>query len=191
MQANISYSELGKKTILGHVNSDPKTGEFMLALPRGKKYSFTANKQHFLAVHENIDLVDLKAYGEKEIDLFLTPIKKGEKLVLNNLFFTANTADILPESHDELDKIVEILKLNRNLKIEVSGHTSKNNSKPEWNMNLSQNRANSVKKYFVDAGIPETRINAVGYGNTKPRIAGMDEATLAKNRRVELEILEN
>lgn len=191
MQANISYSELGKKAILGHVNSDPKTGEFMLALPRGKKYSFTANKQHFLAVHQNLDLTTLKTYEEKEIDLYLTPIKKGEKLVLNNLFFKANTADILPESHEELDKIVEILKVNRSLKIEVSGHTSKNNSKPEWNMNLSQNRANSVKNYFVEKGINADRINAIGYGNTKPIIAGMDEATLAKNRRVELEILEH
>lgn len=191
MAANIGYSILGSKGTLGHVNSDPKTGEFVLALPRGKKYSITANKQHFISVHENLDAIDLKFYQEKELDLFLTPIKKGEKVVLNNLFFKANTADILEESHEELDKIVELLKSNRTLKIEVSGHTSKNNSKPEWNMNLSQNRANAVKNYFVEKGIDEKRINAIGYGNTKPIILGMDEATLAKNRRVELEILEN
>lgn len=191
MSASISYAILGSKGTLGHMNSDPKTGEFTLALPKGKKYSITANKQHFLSVHENEDLTNLKTYAEKEINLYLTPIKKGEKVVLNNCFFKANTADILPESHEELDKIVEILKLNRSLKIEVSGHTSKNNSKPEWNMNLSQNRANSVKAYFVEKGIAESRINAVGYGNTKPILLGMDEATLAKNRRVELEILEH
>jgi OmpA-OmpF porin, OOP family len=191
MAANINYSELGSKQITGHVTSDPKTGAFMLALPKGKKYSLTAIKQHFLAVHESVDLVDLKAFKEQEINLYLTPIKKGEKVVLNNLFFKANTADILPESHDELDKIVELLKVNRNLKVEVSGHTSKNNSKPEWNLNLSTNRANAVKAYFVEKGINEARIIAIGYGNTKPILLGMDEATLAKNRRVELEILEN
>lgn len=191
MAATIHYRELGSKEVADHVTSDPKTGAFMLALRKGKKYSLTADKQHFLSVHENLDLVDLKAYKEQEVDLYLTPIKKGEKLVLNNLFFKANTADILPESHEELDKIVEVLKVNRNLKIEVSGHTSKNNSKPEWNQNLSQNRANAVKAYFVEKGIAKTRINAVGYGNTKPILLGMDEATLAKNRRVELEILEH
>jgi outer membrane protein OmpA-like peptidoglycan-associated protein len=191
MGAVIYYSELGSKKIIGHVNSDPKTGAFMLALPKGKRYSISAFKQDFLAVHENTDLITLKAYEEKEIDLYLAPVTKGQKVVLNNLFFKANTADILPESHEELDKIVDLLKLNRKLKIEVAGHTSKNNSTAEWNLNLSSNRANSVKNYFVEKGIPEERIIAKGYGNSKPILIGMDEVTLAKNRRVELEILEH
>ncbi len=164
---------------------------FVLSLPKGKKYSFIADKQDFISVHENIDLVNLKNYTEQELDLYITPIKKGQSVVINNLFFTANKADILPESFPELDKIIDILKTNPRMKILVSGHTSKNNSTAEWNLNLSTNRALSVKNYFLQHGISETRIQHIGYGSEKPinKLAG--EANLAKNRRVELEILEH
>lgn len=191
IDASIHYSELGSKKILGHFKSDPKTGLFTLSLPKGKKYSFVADKTDFISIHENIDLVNLKNYSEQELDLYITPIKKGQSVVINNLFFTANKAEILPESYPELDKIIDVLKNNPRMKILVSGHTSKNNSTAEWNMNLSTNRALSVKNYFIQHGIAENRVQHIGYGSDKPINKLPGEANLAKNRRVEFEILEH
>ncbi len=191
MEATVTYSELGSKKILGHAKSDPVTGKFVLSLPTGKKYCVVANKTNFISVHESSDILNLKKYSEHEIDLFLTPMKKGQSVVLNNLFFKANSAEIHSDSYPELDKLYEIMKLNPKIKITINGHTSKNYSNAEWNMNLSTNRALAVKNYLVEKGINEKRITHKGYGFSKPIFTQMDEAHLAKNRRVEFVITEN
>ncbi len=191
LDAIIQYSELGSNEILGHVKSNPETGAFMLSLPKGKKYSIIAEKQHFISVHDNTDLLNLKIYEEKEIDLFLTPIKTGQTVVINNLFFEGEKTNILPESFSELNRIYGILKFNEKLKIVISGHTSKNESGLEWNKTLSTNRALAVKKYLVDKGILESRITCIGYGYSKPLYSSTNQAIIVKNRRVEFEIVEH
>lgn len=191
MTASIQYSELGSEKILGHSSSDPITGKFTIFLPKGKKYSIVAFKDDFYSVHENTDVVTLENYKEHSLDLYLTPIKKGQAIIINNLFFHSSSAEILPESYPELDKIAAVLKNNPKMKIQINGHTSKNNSDAKWNYEFSDSRALAVKRYIVSKGIEEGRMLHKGYGFDKPIYKELDEIHLAKNRRVEFIILEN
>lgn len=189
MGAEITYSELGSDKILGHAKSDPVTGMFNLSLPKGKKYSFNASHPGFASVHYNYDATELGEYKEEKIDLYLTPIKKGVSIVMNNLFFTANKYDLLPTSYPELDKLYKLLLDNPTVTIEIAGHTSINTSGEKFNQELSSNRAAEVKKYIVSKGISEKRIKSKGYGYSKPIYKTEIESEQAKNRRVEFTIL--
>lgn len=190
LKAHVWYNELGNKKTLGEANSNPETGAYSLVLPVGKKYSYHAFKEGYIAIHNNIDLSTQSQYKEFGVDLYLVPIAAGETVLLNNLFFVANKFDLLPESFPELDMIVDLMKKYPKMKIEIGGHTSKNNSTEKFNLELSQNRAKAVKLYLISKGIQENRILTVGYGCSKPIYAEIDETHQSKNRRVELTILE-
>jgi outer membrane protein OmpA-like peptidoglycan-associated protein len=189
MSAEITYSELGSDKILGHAKSDPTTGMFNLSLTKGKKYSFNASHPGFASVHYNYDATDIGAYQEEKIDLYLTPIKKGVSIVMNNLFFTANKFDLLPTSYPELDKLYKLLLDNPTVTIEIGGHTSINTSGDKFNKELSTNRAAEVKNYIINKGIDKKRITSKGYGYSKPIYKTEVESEQAKNRRVEFTII--
>jgi len=84
-----------------------------------------------------------------------------------------------------LKRIIEILKENNNFKIEISGHTDSIGT-DEYNLQLSQKRADEIKKYLIQNGIIDNRIISKGYGNTFPITSNQTEAGRAENRRVEI-----
>jgi OOP family OmpA-OmpF porin len=84
-----------------------------------------------------------------------------------------------------LDKIVEILKDNPELKIEIQGHTDDVGS-AAYNKYLSEHRAKAVMEYFVQEGINPDRLSSTGYGSTKPKVPNDSAENRARNRRVEL-----
>ncbi len=81
------------------------------------------------------------------------------------------------------------MKENPKLKIQVSGHTSKNNEGEKFNEELSTNRAMAVKNYLIQNGIEETRVSYKGFGFSKPIYTDENEEHQALNRRVEFTIL--
>lgn len=103
--------------------------------------------------------------------------------------FQSGSATILKKSNVNLDKIVEILKAEPNLQVDIEGHTD-NKGKPESNLVLSQKRADACKQYLIDHGIAAGRINSTGFGDSKPIADNATEAGRASNRRTEF-ILKN
>ncbi len=85
--------------------------------------------------------------------------------------------------------MVVLLNKNPQRKIEVGGHTD-DLGDDVLNMNLSQKRADAVKRYLVSAGLAENRIIAKGYGETSPTVPNDSESNRAKNRRTEFVITE-
>ena len=90
-----------------------------------------------------------------------------EQLVLQGVTFENNSDRLTPNSTLTLDSVAEILKQRPNFTIEVRGHTDSTGS-DEYNMNLSQRRADSVMEYLVSRGVPAGRLSAVGFGETQP-----------------------
>lgn len=189
MQAIITYYELGSKKILGSATSNAETGAFTLALPKGRKYCLHAQHEGFISVNANTDATILDTYKEEKIDLYLSPIKTGQSVVLNNIFFVSDEHRILSQSFPELDKLHDLLVEHPEMKIEISGHTSINSSGEKYNHNLSTGRAEAVKNYLVMKGISEKRITAKGYGFSKPIYTEKKEELQAKNRRIEFSII--
>ncbi|MBW1971054.1 MAG: OmpA family protein [Deltaproteobacteria bacterium] len=101
------------------------------------------------------------------------------------VLFDFDSAEIKSEAHPMLDEAVVILKKTPKIKVEVDGHTD-NIGPAEYNMMLSERRANAIMKYFVDNGVEAERLTVKGFGLTKPAAGNDTKEGRAKNRRVEL-----
>ena len=123
------------------------------------------------------------------------PVKKalfepGKKtLVLEGVNFALNSADLTPESYQILDRVVTGLNDWPEVRVEIGGHTD-STGEDAYNMGLSQRRAESVRSYLVSKGVKASRLEAKGYGETKPVASNDTNEGRAKNRRVELKKLD-
>jgi outer membrane protein OmpA-like peptidoglycan-associated protein len=108
-----------------------------------------------------------------------------EGLVLRGVNFQSGKAILTPSSYDALDKVYSSLREWPEVKLEIQGHTD-NVGKPDANLKLSQQRANTVMKYFLEKGVPNDRLKAVGYGMERPIEDNSTPAGREANRRVEL-----
>ncbi|MCB1477797.1 MAG: OmpA family protein [Rhodobiaceae bacterium] len=105
----------------------------------------------------------------------------------NTVLFEVNSADIRAESFALLDRIAEAAQGCQGFGIEVGGHTDSDGPE-EYNLDLSQKRAQSVVRYLVGKGVSGQRLKAVGYGETKPIASNDNDAGKARNRRIEFTI---
>ncbi|MFZ5553269.1 MAG: OmpA family protein [Bacteroidota bacterium] len=186
--AQITYELLGSSEEIGKAISTQEDG-YKIVLPSGKLYSFRAYADGFFPISENIDLTKLGGYSEKEVNLYLVPVEKGQVVRLNNIFFDFDKSTLRNESFSELDRLAEFLKKNPVYKIEISGHTD-NKGTDEYNQSLSANRAKAVYNYLISKGIDKARLTAKGYGKTKPVAANDTEEGRQTNRRVEFMFIE-
>lgn len=107
---------------------------------------------------------------------------------LENVYFDTDKWDLKPASYPALDQLLNTLKSDAGMKIELAGHTDSDGD-DNHNMVLSQRRADAVKKYLTDKGISETRILTKGYGEKVPLVENNTEANKAKNRRTEVRVI--
>ena len=118
----------------------------------------------------------------------LRKMEVGVKMVVENILFNTGAATLRPESFAELNKVVNLLRENPSVRIEVSGHTD-NVGSAALNRTLSRNRALSVRNYLISQGIAGERVEYNGYGFDRPIAPNTTEEGRAANRRVEIEIL--
>lgn len=121
-------------------------------------------------------------------DLYLNKIEVGVTVRLKNIYFDFDRTTLKSESFVELDKVVDFLKQNPSVEIEIAGHTDSKGS-DDYNMNLSQGRSQSVVDYLISQGIESFRLSAHGYGETKPIDTNDTDEGRANNRRVEFTVL--
>lgn len=187
LQGVIRFDDLTSGREVGEARSDPRTGDYRIALPAGKNYGYHAAVPGYLSVNQNLELVNLAEYDEMVKNLLLVPIEIGESIQLRNIFFVQSKAALMPESYPELDRLVRIMKDNMNIEIELNGHTD-GRGDAAANLALSEERAEAVKKYLVLKGISEKRIIGKGFGGTKPMVPNDSEENRQLNRRVEFKI---
>lgn len=100
------------------------------------------------------------------------------------IYFDTNKATIKPKSFPIIDGAVEYMKKNPGVKLEVQGHTDSIGT-DEYNMKLSDTRADAVRKYMIGKGIAADRLAAKGFGESKPAVSNATREGRAKNRRIE------
>ncbi|MFZ1452386.1 MAG: OmpA family protein, partial [Ferruginibacter sp.] len=112
-------------------------------------------------------------------------IIKRVNLAAKNVFFATASDKLLAQSFKRLNDVVTILNENPTYKVQIDGHTD-SQGKDEYNQDLSDRRAASVKAYLVSKGIAEGRLSSAGYGETKPVADNNTAKGRASNRRVEM-----
>jgi len=189
VEASVLYERLPSGEEAGSARSNPTTGIYKITLPGGFLYGFRAEVAGFISVNDNIDARNVKHYQEIERNLELVPIKKGETVRLNNIFFDYNKYELKEESFPELDRIVSMMNENPKMKIKITGHSDSIGG-TFYNLNLSNKRAKAVMDYLVSKNVSKKRLSYKGYGLSKPLANNDTEEGREKNRRVEFIIEE-
>jgi OOP family OmpA-OmpF porin len=135
---------------------------------------------------EPIEIVDVKI-PQKAVFSCQEEFKKI--LSSQKIHFQYNKADVKASSYTLLDSLVETAKKCPNDAILVAGHTDSVGSK-NYNLKLSTNRANRVREYLITHGIDKSRVRAIGYGESKPIADNSTKEGQAKNRRIELNVMD-
>jgi outer membrane protein OmpA-like peptidoglycan-associated protein len=185
--AECKLIDLKTKKTYSTVYADAKDGSYLVCLPSGGDYALQINKDGFMFYSANFSLPPNSECKPWKLNASLSPVKKGEKVVLRNVFFDTDKFDLKTQSTVELDKLADFLTKNAAISIEIEGHTDSDGDDAR-NMTLSDNRAKSVMNYLVGKGIAASRITAKGYGETKPLVANDTPDNKAQNRRVEFVI---
>lgn len=191
LDARFELTDLEQMKLIAESRSDRVTGEFLLVLPTERNYGLNVSREGYLFYSENFPLTgngDLSKPFIKNIPL--KPIKVGEKVVLKNIFFDTDQYSLKDQSMVELDKLVDFLKKNPKLKIEISGHTD-NIGTSVHNLELSQNRAKAVFDFLSGHGIDGKRMTYKGYGFNDPVDSNDTESGRANNRRTEFKVIGN
>jgi outer membrane protein OmpA-like peptidoglycan-associated protein/Tol biopolymer transport system component len=188
VEADVELFDIATGDLATAAYSDPKTGEFLVALPVGQEYALNASSEGYLFFSENYDVPESAVKEPYTLNAPLSPLTAGTTIALRNIFFNTASYELLPASNAELDKLARLLKGNPTLRIELGGHTD-NVGADDANMKLSDQRANAVRDHLVTKGIDASRITAKGYGETKPVASNETEEGRAENRRTEVTVL--
>ncbi|MDR1951119.1 MAG: OmpA family protein, partial [Bacteroidales bacterium] len=189
LEAGFEITNLRTGQIVARVESDQISGDFLVPLPSDGNYALNISRDGYLFHSEHFELGDVaNQIQPKIINVELTEIKKGESIVLKNIFFETNEFRLKPESTQELERLVKFMRENPSIRIEISGHTD-NVGTESLNQRLSENRAKAVYDFLVNRGITSNRLTYAGYGMSKPIEPNDTEEGRAKNRRTEIQIL--
>lgn len=150
-------------------------------------YIITASAEGYLNTVDSVWVNDSDVTPWTK-DIVLQPIEVGVTVRLKNIYFDFDKTTLKNESFTELDKVVDFLKQNPSVEIEISGHTD-NKGSDEYNANLSQGRSEAVVNYIISQGVDGYRLSAHGYGEAKPIDTNDSEEGRANNRRVEFTVM--
>lgn len=184
----------GKEII--YSEADKLTGEFMVSLPVNREYALNVTYPGYTFFSQNFNMTNPAGLEAIHMDVPMWPINNSQPILLANVFFDLAKATLRQESFVELDKLVSFMNENKDLKVEIGGHTD---SRGKDNDILSKNRAKAVYDYAVSKGISAARLSYVGYGSNKPvftdeYINGLKtevekESAHQQNRRTEYKII--
>ena len=195
VMARITYQSLPYGNKVGVLNND----SYSFPMFEKEKYSIMVEAPGYDVAKYMLDASE--ANGQKKLvkHIELTKgshVAGGQRLAvgnvirLDNLIFQVGKSRISSESHSELDVVVNMMKENINMVVQLEGHTDPLGDAKE-NLRLSQSRVDAVKQYIVSNGIQKNRIKTKALGGSQPLSKENTPEAHRMNRRVELRILEN
>jgi outer membrane protein OmpA-like peptidoglycan-associated protein len=184
--AAITITDLTTGKRVASLRSDDVTGEYFVTLNSGRVYSVTAAAPGYLFHSDRYEVPPGAKGATVKQDIMLSPLAEGSDRLL--VFFDFDKAELKSESFAELERVIEFLRENPNVKLSFDGHTDGQGT-DEYNDALSQRRADAVRAYVTAAGIDAKRVQAKGYGKRRPIADNSTDEGRARNRRVEMRIL--
>lgn len=108
--------------------------------------------------------------------------EKSDILEHDTVYFSFNSSEITPEMRNIIDKHMNFLKKHTDIKVILEGHTDERGSN-SYNVVLGEKRAQSIKDILLQAGVPDTQVEIISYGELRPTTTGGNEANWSKDRR--------
>ncbi|MEO7989798.1 MAG: OmpA family protein [Chryseolinea sp.] len=184
LKAQVRYSSIPTESITGRFNDST----FSFNIFGTAKYQITASAEGYNSKTIIVAPKDIDPNNTVTRIMILTP--KGQTIILDDLIFAQGKSVIDPKSFPGLDEVVQMMKENSKIEIQLEGHTD-NVGSPKANLELSQQRVDAVKKYIVSKGIAKNRIQTKAFGGSQPLGNEMTPEARVKNRRVEMRILKD
>ncbi len=185
----VNNSKVKSKVLLRNKNRDEVIevdGNQMVSLRSGDRYEVEVTSDQGYAF--NSTSIDLTSGKANAVDIKLMKLELNAQLALKDINFESNSDKLSDVSFTELNRVIQLMKENATLKVEIAAHTDDMGS-DAYNMALSNKRAKSVMDYLIQNQITMDRFTAKGYGETQFKFKNDSEENRAKNRRVELKIL--
>lgn len=192
VQAKIIYQSLPYGSRVGSASGS----SFSFPFVDGDKYSLTVQAPGFEPAKFLLDPKEANQENKVVRDIELkkgvapVPHAVGTAVRLDNLTFERGSARITPESYPELDVLVEMLKNNPKMVIQLEGHTE-SQGEPKTLLQLSVKRVTAIKDYLVERKVSSKRIRTKGFGGTQPLSREDTPEKRAANRRVEVRVIAN
>lgn len=161
-------------------------GSFTQVLKPGVDYVLLGTCKGYLNVKNEIRVEQSEESEDYTLQFPLPPI--NVPVLIDNIFYEFDRADLTPESTEALDKLVVMMNENPTITIELSAHCDYRGN-DDYNQRLSQRRAESVVRYLIQHDIAADRLTAVGYGESRPKVISkkLAETLLAGNPKVEVQ----
>ncbi|GAB3824532.1 hypothetical protein GCM10028895_33000 [Pontibacter rugosus] len=168
-------------------------GNFTFPVKAGMKYNIRGTKPKYLTQSLVVSPDCRFNTDSVKVEMVFNRDTPNKPIVLENIYYDLDKFDIKPEAARELDKLVQLLKDNPSIRIELSSHTDSRQS-DRYNQMLSQLRAQSAVDYIISSGIARERLVAKGYGETRLINRCKDDVSCSEdqhqeNRRTEFKIL--
>jgi outer membrane protein OmpA-like peptidoglycan-associated protein len=169
-------------------------GRFSTEIEAGR-YTVAVSADEYQTAGQDIEpevdaTVQLAISLREKPDENLVEVEDEKITIQQKISFESGSATIKQESYAILNQVAATLFERPKIKrVEVQGHTDDVGEK-QMNMELSQNRAEAVKRFLMEQGVSSSRLAAEGYGPTRPRVPNISAANRRLNRRVEFKILE-
>jgi len=194
VNARITYQSLPYGNKVGVINNNT----FSFPMFDGEKYALIVEASGYATVKYMLDPAEANTDKKVLKDIELTALgsgtegKKyaGQLMRLDNLIFQIGKSKLSPDSYDEIDIIVKMMKEAKTMIIQLEGHTDYQGDAGD-NMRLSKDRVESVKSYIVSKGIKKDRIKTKAFGGTSPLSRDNTPEAHRLNRRVELRVLQD
>jgi len=186
LAANLLWAyEKDDELVAYRVISDSQ-GHYQVTMPRMDSFAYRVAKTNYMQISGDLE----PARGQRELtqDFQLNRLVADTVFELENVEFEFNSSNLTQESLEILQPVLETMRSNPSLEIELSGHTDNIGSR-EINLRLSRERAIAVADFLIDRGIDASRISSVGYGFDRPIASNDTGEGRQRNRRTELKIL--
>ncbi|HSZ25989.1 MAG TPA: OmpA family protein [Cytophagaceae bacterium] len=191
IKAKVKLTNLDSREEVTLDEESGRDGRYGTKLKEGNIYNVEINKIGYVFTGSQILVPTSEQVKGDSIPTFeinLLPIKEGASLILKNIYFATDESTPLESSKDEMNRLVGFMKQNPGAIIEISAHTDDVGNE-EYNLKLSQRRAQEVVNYLASNGISTSRLKPKGYGKNSPVSKGTSDDDRQQNRRVELKIL--
>jgi outer membrane protein OmpA-like peptidoglycan-associated protein len=167
-------------------HSNRETGRFSMSFMTGNNYSLIVSSSGYWLHTENLDLDPMLTIQDVQKEILLKNIMIGSRLDIKNLRFAPGSTEIPNDAYPELDRLLEQLKNNPNVRIQIAGHADA--LEQLEHENISEERAKAVAKYFMQNGF--SNIEYVGHKANKPVVPNDTPENRAQNRRVEITVVD-